>query len=302
MNSAETSIATKSLSIDAIRSKVSSPGNNLAMLPKGFGRFTQMLSKEILRITSTAPNFSFAGFCRTDALAAKDVEENSCLSELLICGDLRQSMRITVERPIVFGICDLVFGGVGNEPAFVETRPFSKIERAVMQLFFKVIGRSLPAAFTNIALKEFFLAPPQDPNEDPLYPPFKPFVSVKILCNMHGYSGELLIEMPEELTTLFRPLDEENRTQSVPAVSEWGAQISTRVENIEVELTVVLAELQMSLDNITSFHAGQLIRLESDIGSPVTVCSEGVKLFNAKLGQAAKKFCLSFEAPIALPN
>ena len=284
------------------RSKVSSPGNNLAMLPKGFGRFTQSLAKEMLSMSATAPNFAFSGFCRTDALTTDEPDENSYVSELLICGDLRQSMRITVDRPVVFGICNVAFGGVGNEPACMETRPFSKIERAIMQLFFKVVGRSLPAAFTNMALKEFFLAPPQDPNEDPIYPPFKPFVSVKVLCNIHGYSGELLIEMPEELTTLFRPLDEEKRPLTQPAVSEWGTQISSRVQSIDVELVVVLAELQMSLDSITNFQAGQLIRLENDISSPVTVCSEGVRLFHAKLGQAARKFCLSFETSINLLN
>jgi flagellar motor switch protein FliM len=191
-----------------------------------------------------------------------------------------------------------VFGSVGNEPAFADPRPFSKIERSVMRLLFKVIGRALPAAFPNITLKEFFIAPPQDPHEDPLYPVFKPFVSVRILCNIHGYSGEVLIEMPEELTTLFRPLDEEKHPMAAPAVSEWGSQISSRVESIEVELVVVLAELQMSLDIITSFQTGQLIRLESDISSPVAVCSEGVKLFNAKLGQTDKKFCLSLQAPV----
>ena len=302
MSTVETATTSKPLSIDAIRSKVSSPGNNLAMLPKGFGRFTQRLAKEILTISSIAPDFVFDRVSRSDAEDTEEAEENATLSQLLVCGDLRQSMRITVDRPTVFGICDVIFGSVGNEPAFADPRPFSRIEQSVMELFFKVVGRSLPAAFTSIALKEFFIAPLQDPNEDPLYPVFKPFVSVRVLCNIHGYSGEILIEMPEELTTLFRPVDEEKRPLSTPAVSEWGSLISSRVESIDVELVVVLAELQMSLDNITSLQPGQMIRLETDIGSPVAVCSEGVKLFNAKLGQTDKKFCLSLQAATGQMN
>ena len=158
----------------------------------------------------------------------------------------------------------------------------------------------MPAAFPNAALKEFFVAPPEDPNEDPRYPPVKPFVAVKILCNVHGYSGELLIEMPEELALQFQLSDYKQHAPTAPRVSEWGTQISGRVETIEVELVAVLAEFQMSLDRVTSLHAGQVIKLENDIASPLTVCSDGIELFTARLGQTARKFCLSIETSITV--
>ncbi len=66
-----------------------------------------------------------------------------------------------------------------------------------------------------------------------------------------------------------------------------------------MELVAVLAEIQMSLEGIANLHAGQMIKLESDISSPLTVCSDGIELFTAKLGQSEKKFCLSIET--ALP-
>lgn len=290
----------KPLSLEAIRAKADKPTNNLSLLPKSFGRFAQALSKDFLSIASTSPSFTFEGFCRTGAQLVQEPEENWSLSELLICGELKQGVRVSIDRPVIYGLCDVVFGGVGNEQAYAEARPFSKIERAIVQLFFKTIGRAMPSAFPNAALKEFFVPPPQDPHEDPLYPPFKPFVSVKILCNIHGYSGELLIEMPEELALQFQPVDDKQHSPNAPAVFEWGAQISGRVETIEVELVAVLAEFQMSLDSITSLQAGQVIKLDNDIASPLVVCSDGIELFTARLGQTARKFCLSIEAPIAM--
>lgn len=300
MEASEIAMRAKPLSLDAIRSKADKPTNNLSMLPKLFGRFALALSKEIQNIASASPSFTFEGFCRTEAQLVQEIEENATLSELLICGEMRQSVRVSIDRPAIYGLCDLIFGGVGNEPAHSEARPFSKIERAIMQLFFKTVGRALPSAFPSMAMKEFFVAPPQDPNEDPRYPPIKPFVSVKILCNIHGYSGELLIEMPEQLALLFRPADERQLAVNAPQVSEWGTQISGRVESIEVELVAVLAEFQMSLDGITNLHTGQVIRLENDISSPLAVCSDGIELFTARLGQAARKFCLSIETSVAM--
>jgi flagellar motor switch protein FliM len=292
----------KPLSLDAIRSKADAPTNNLVLLPKAFGRFAAVLGRNTLEISATAPNFAFDGFCRTEARPALDADESSCFTELLICGDVGPSVRVSVDRAAVFGLCDAAFGGVGNEPAYSEARPLSKTERAIARLFAKILGRSLPSAFSNIALKEFVVAPPQDPNEDGAAPPFKPFVSVKILCNIFDYSGELTIELPEELALCFRPADDKRREPKAPKVSEWGSQISGRVEGIEVELVAVLAELQMGLDRVAGLQAGQVIELGNRIASPLTVCSEGIGLFTARLGQTSGKFCLSIEAPIAPPR
>ena len=300
MDRLETSMPAKPLSLEALRAKADRPTNNLAGLPKSFGRFALALSKDFLSIAATSPSFTFEGFCRTEAQLVQEVEENWCLSETLICGELKQGVRVSIDRPVIYGLCDVVFGSVGNEPAYAEARPFSKIERAITQLFFKTVGKAMPSAFPNAGLKEFFVAPPEDPNEDPKYPPVKPLVSVKILCNIHGYSGELLIEIPEELALQFQPVDDKQHTSAAPKVSEWGTQISGRVETIEVELVAVLAEFQMSLDSVTSLHAGQVIKLENDIASPLTVCSDGIELFTARLGQTARKFCLSIETPIAM--
>jgi flagellar motor switch protein FliM len=302
MDNAEISMPVKPLSIDAIRAKADTSESNLTMLPKSFGRFAAMLSKDVLGIAPSAPSFTFEGFCGAEARLGREVEENSCLTELLVCGDFGQSVRVSVDRSAVFGLCSVVFGGVGNEPAYSEARPFSSIERAVTQLFIKTLGRTLPSAFPNIALKEFFLAPLQDPNEEPQYPPFEPFVSIKILCNIHGYSGELIIEIPQELALLFGPAANEPRAPEAPKISEWAMHISDRVEGIEIELVAILAEFQMSLDGITSLRAGQVINLENDIASPLTVSSENVKLFTAKLGQTARKFCLSIEMPLAVAH
>lgn len=300
MEASQISAAAKPLSLDAIRAKAEKPTNNLSMLPRLFGRFAVTLSKEFLNIAAASPSFTFEGFCRTEAQLVQESEENSTLSELLVCGEIKQSVRVTIDRQVIFGLCDLIFGGVGNEPAYAEARPFSKIECAVMQLFFRTAGRALPSAFPSIATKEFFIAPPQDPNEDPKYPPIRPFVSVKILCNIHGYSGEMLVELPEELALLFRPADQREHAVKAPQVSEWGTQISERVDSIEVELVAVLAEFQMTLDGVTNLHAGQVIKLENDISSPLAVCSAGIELFTARLGQAARKFCLSIEASVPM--
>ena len=88
MDTTEIVTPVKPLSLEAIRSKAEKPTNNLALIPKSFARFSQTLSKEILSIASTSPGFIFEGFCRTEAQLDQEFEENWCLSEILICGEL----------------------------------------------------------------------------------------------------------------------------------------------------------------------------------------------------------------------
>jgi flagellar motor switch protein FliM len=297
-----TSVSIKPLSMEAIRAGTDTSDGDLTLLPKAFGRFSQALSREILSTVSTAPSFSYEGFYRSETRSDREIEENSCLSELLVCAELQQNMRITIDRAVVFGICNVVFGDVGNEPAYNEARPFSKIECAVMQLFFKSAARALPSAFTGLALKEFCVAPRQDPDDENAPPPFKSFVTVKMICNIFGYSGELLVEIPEKLASFFKPVKIEKHVSKPARVSEWGQQISGRVDGMEMELKAVLSEFKMSIEDITGLHAGQMIKLENIISSPVVLCSEGVELFTARLGQTARKFCLSIEASITTPD
>jgi flagellar motor switch protein FliM len=284
---------TTPLSVTAIRSISEGSADSLAMIPKSFGRFALALSKSVLDFAPVAPSFSYENHSQNQTV---EFDETAQLSELLICSEVRHAVRVTADRSAIFGICDAVFGGVGNEPAFVESRPFSQIERATIRLLFCAVGRALPLAFA--AFSEFSVAPKQDPNDDPLFPPFKPFVSITILCNIHGYSGEISIELPQELAVFFKPVASQKQEAGAAPLSEWAPQISARMEGIEVELTALLAEFSMNLDGVTCLQKGQVVKLHNTVASPLTLHVEGVTLFTAKLGQTANKFCLSIEKPV----
>ena len=292
---------TTPLSIGAIQSRLDTTPDSLALIPKSFGRFTQALSKELIGFAATAPNFSYDGYVRSEAQITKEPEDNAEVSELLVCADLQHRLRVTADRSVIFGICDVVFGGVGNETAYVEQRPFSKIEHSLIKIFFAALGRALPSAFARMDMAQFYVEPTQDPNEEPLYPPFSAFVAVRILCNIHGYSGEVTIEMSQELAAFFKPVAPEKQRASATPTSEWAPQMSERVDGVEVELTAVLAEFQMNLDGITSLQKGQMIKLQNTVASPLALHSEGVNLFTAKLGQTASRFCVSIETPVTPP-
>jgi flagellar motor switch protein FliM len=287
----------------SIRQAAAAPATTLAKLPSGMKRFLKLLTREIHAIAGITLTASFESYCRSDALVQDDEEADATVAELLESPGTDGAIRVSLDRQMLFGLCDAVFGGAGLEQPFLEQRPYSAIEKAVASLFTRTLGRAFPAAFEGHDLTAF--APPPVPAEDaidvPEPVPFVPLISIRVLCTMHGYSGEVTIELSSEITSLLRDdTDEKAEPVADPKPSQWQDRILSRVENMDTELVAVLSEFQMSLAHLTSLQVGQMIGLNTNLSTPLEVRSGGVRLCRARLGQNAQKYCLRVEQTEAL--
>jgi flagellar motor switch protein FliM len=266
----------KPLTIQAIRAASVNASDVLAPLPPGFTALAKELGKGFNRLAASAPVFSFesCGKLAEQALAGDDAH-----AAMMLAADNRFALRIVMDRGFVFGLCDLVFGGVGNEPHFAEDRPLSNIERAMADMFAGLVAETLPQAFEGVEMPNFAILAAE--SEDA--PEYRPEATVTILAAIHGATGEIKFELPRAFIAMLGP----QAAQPIAAVV-----VQPRIDNVAVELTALLAEMPMSLGDVTRLARGQLIRLNATTATPVTVMSEGVELFRAKLGQSARRYCL----------
>jgi flagellar motor switch protein FliM len=283
----------KRLSAEAIMGRGDKLPNNLAEVTKGFNRFAQVLSTKLREMTSQIPIFVFES-CSKAATRPIVSDEGVYpgLSEQLYCPQIKQCVRVTANRAMIYAICDLAFGGSGSEKLHDVTRPFSKIEQALTSHFFKIIGTTLPAAMAPAPIAAFVPHVPLESHEGEALKPFKPLVSVKILCNMQALSGEIVIDLPTEVIACFEVTTIQTGQTNMGKPSEWSGQISDRLEMIEVDLVAILADLSMSVRAIADFSVGQTIGLGVDIESPLAIFCGATKLFSARLGQKQRKYCL----------
>jgi flagellar motor switch protein FliM len=269
--------ALKPLSIGAIRAAAARTTDSLALLPQGFERFAKHLGKSCGSLMSAPPHISYESFAPVQGATA--FADTDGISFMLDGSVPPSSMRVTMDRPLVFGLCDLLLGGVGNEAPFAEDRPISKIEHSLARLLASEVGAALPEAFPPGAAGA--MMPRTRPADE--MPPFKAAARISFLCTLQGYSGEMLLDLPDELLKLFT-------LKSAVPHAEAG---KPAVDTIAIDLTAVLADMPMSVDEVGKLARGQLIRLNATAQTPVKVQGGEIELFRARLGQHARKYCLA---------
>ncbi len=247
--------------------------DGLAALPEAFSRFARELGRNMSKFSASPASFAYESF----GLQSKDAAAGTDDAAFILCGADPECMaRVVMDRALVFGFCDLLLGGVGNEQPFAEERPFSRLELALAELVAVEAGVALPQAFPDAALEPLSL---QTAAEDT--PAFEAALSITMLGTIHGYCGEMRLELSAALASLLKPGTAAHEKTAKPSM-----------DAISVDLTAILAEVPMSLDDIGRLGRGQLIRLGATAVTPVSVTSGGVELFKARLGQGERKFCL----------
>lgn len=266
-------------------------------LSQGFARLCKLLTRALAGLCTTPPNFSLEKAEAIDQGAAA-VAEGEGVQAILQQEEPPLRLRVTLDKPLVFALCDLLLGGVGNEQAYAEQRPVSHIERDLGRHLISVIGEVLIQTFDSDALTSLTLwKPKEDAGEDP--PDVKPTLRLTLLATIMSYSGEIIIELPSEIAALAKlaaPEADESRSAAKQA-SGWGEQIAARIQPSEMDVQAVLTSFQMTLEDIGKLLPGQLIRLPTSFAKPVSLESDGVVLHKARLGQQARRFCLSILQP-----
>jgi flagellar motor switch protein FliM len=267
----------KPLTVGAFRAAGERGADGLAQLPQCFMRFAKQLGRNVAKLTPQAPSFAYDSLAPKPAKFAEDCNHAVFLLE---CAEPWHMLRLVLDKPLVLGLCDLLLGGVGNEPPFADERPLSRIEIDLAELLAAEVGSSFPEAFPSGMMQPFVLKSSSEDEKS-----FEAVLSITILAAMHGYSGEMRLELPQSLLDLFKP---------ETATAESGSMSAAKpcVDSVNVDLTAILAEVPMNLDDVGRFARGQLIRLGITATSPVAVLSGGVELFKARLGQSDRKYSL----------
>jgi flagellar motor switch protein FliM len=241
--------------------------------------FAKQLAQQTAELSASPMSFAF----EQAGLPRKPDEGAGCAAVLLVGGEARHIIRISMDRVVVFGLCDALLGGMGNEPAFAEDRPLSKIEQSLAELLALKVGAALPAALAPQEIATFDIKAMDEQNPSDVID-----LEIVFNCAVHGYSGDVRIGLPQPLAASLRSaaLDASGQAAS-PA-----QPVRINVGHVPVELVAVLADVPMSLEDLSRISKGQLIPLDITSSTPVKVMSEGVELFQARLGRSARHYCV----------
>lgn len=194
----------------------------------------------------------------------------------------RDGVEVTarLHRDFIFALCEAAFGGGGAGKPYREERPFSTIERKLCDEIFTALVNTLPQMFigTPCAGATFEIATEANTKVS-ILPPL--LAEAKLLLNAFGYSGEIVLGLTKAIVETLQIEEPAPRKQAPPPRAGVESQMRGRLGAIDLPLTVVLAEVELDLRELSSLHVGKLIKLPTRLDSALKVYCEDRHLFDA---------------------
>lgn len=277
------------LNAEAFRVHKDSKSDAYGRAPAVFAKFIKLFTRSMAPLGIVTPVVAYEKHERSSPVPHGSEFQGA--SGLLVTSQGQALAHVRMEKVVAFGLCELVFGGSGSERPYAEERPLSHIEQDIASHFISLVGEHLPNALEDPLPEALAIyRQPADGLSDP--PAFLPVVTITLNIAVMGYSGEIEIDLAEAAAGCLRPTGV-GSGDAPPAQSSWTSQIAARVESSEVELLAVLTSFQMTLQDLSALQPGQTVRLATTLSRPVSLESDGVAIHKARLGQQARRFCLS---------
>lgn len=195
---------------------------------------------------------------------------------------------LTVDSSLIYSIVDVLLGGRrGTAPIRVEGRPYTTIERSLVERIVHVILNDLSAAFDPLAPVTFrFDRLETNPRFATIARPANAVILATLRVDMEDRGGKIELCLPyatlepvrELLLQMF--LGEKFGRDSI-----WETHLANQLWQTHVEIEAVLDEIKLPLDQAVKWRVGSQIMLNATPQSEVTLrCGES-ELFVGTMGR-----------------
>ncbi len=208
---------------------------------------------------------------------------------------------IGLDRRFVFSTMEAAYGGDASEAPLDSDRPFSSLELRIAKDVFSTVIPRLEALFSNFTPVTFSFDKMATPLDFTILGPTDvPAVIVQLLFQVQDSGGRMFLLIPQAaLYPIRRKLERETSAPPVVNDPHWTRKLKTGLSRTSVSLSAVLDGETMTLGEVASLKAGQILPLRSGPKSLVTLQSGEESLFMCQAGQSNGVFTLMVDAPVS---
>ncbi len=195
---------------------------------------------------------------------------------------------LTVDSSLIYSIVDVLLGGRrGTAPIRIEGRPYTTIERSLVERMVHVILNDLSAAFDPLSPVTFrFDRLETNPRFATIARPANAVILARLRVDMEDRGGKLELCLPyatlepvrELLLQMF--LGEKFGRDSI-----WENHLANQLWQTHVDIEAVLGEIRMSLYEALNLKVGSRIMLNATPHSTVTLRCGDSSLFIGAMGR-----------------
>jgi flagellar motor switch protein FliM len=207
----------------------------------------------------------------------------------------------TVDSNLIYSIVDVLLGGRrGSSAMRIEGRPYTTIERTLVQRMIEVIMQDMCTAFEPLTPVSFSLDRLEtNPRFAAIARPANAAILVKLRIDMEDRGGRTELLLPyATLEPIRKLLLQQFMGEKFGRDSIWESHLATELWSTTVDIEAILDEQTMPLNQVMNLEVGQTMMLGAGPDSKIQLRCGGVPLLTGRMGRVGSSVAVRVDEAI----
>ena len=212
---------------------------------------------------------------------------------------------MVVDSALIYSIVDVLLGGRRGTAAMrIEGRPYTTIERTLVERLITVVLADLSASFDPICPVTFrFERLEVNPRFATISRLSNAAILARLRIDMEDRGGSMALLLPyATLEPVRELLLQQFMGEKFGRDSIWETHLAEELWLTDVELEVVLDEQTVRLSDVVNLVPGSRILLNATPGSTVQISCGSVRLFEGRVGRRKNRIAVRIEREVPRPQ
>jgi flagellar motor switch protein FliM len=208
---------------------------------------------------------------------------------------------LTVDSALIYSIVDVLLGGRRGTAAMrIEGRPYTTIERNLVERLVAVVLGDLSASFDPISKVNFrFERLETNPRFATIARPANAAIIAKLRIDMEDRGGRLELLLPyATLEPVREMLLQQFMGEKFGRDSIWEGHLATELWATDVDIHAVVDEQVMTLQDVLDFKVGTRLMLNATPESEIKVLCGPESLFKGRMGRRGQNVAVMIERKV----
>ena len=208
---------------------------------------------------------------------------------------------LTVDSNLIYSIVDVLLGGRrGTSAMRIEGRPYTTIERTLVQRMIEVILGDAKQAFEPLTEVDFSLERIEtNPRFAAIARAANAAILVKLRIDMEDRGGRVELLLPyATLEPIRKMLLQQFMGEKFGRDNIWESHLATELWSTQMDVKAVLDEQLMPLGKVMGLKVGDTIMLDATPDSTVKLRCGSVPLTKGRMGRLGHSVAVRLDAPL----
>lgn len=208
---------------------------------------------------------------------------------------------LTVDSNLIYSIVDVLLGGRRGTAALrIEGRPYTTIERVLVQRMVEVILNDARQAFEPLTPVHFKLDRLEtNPRFAAIARPANAAILVKLRIDMEDRGGRVELLLPyATLEPIRKLLLQQFMGEKFGRDNIWEGHLATELWSTHVEVRAVLDEQYVPLSTVLGLEVGQTLMLNAAPDSDVQIRCGAIPLTRGRMGRRGANIAVQVTSPL----